>query len=65
MLFLKFICANYKENIASDRFRTSTFRAVDYIKPARYVYMARDWTPYQFAFVSPLGQGRLANNLHF
>ena len=26
MLFLKFICTNYKENIAMDHFTTSTFQ---------------------------------------
>ena len=44
MLFLKSIGTNYKENIATDHFTTSTFWAVDYPKPARFVesYMARD-----------------------
>ena len=37
MLFLKFTCTNYKENMATDRFTTSTFRAVDYAKPAQFV----------------------------
>ena len=38
MLFLKFICINYKENIAKDCFTTSTFQAVDYPKPAQFVW---------------------------
>ena len=48
MLFLKFIFTNHKENIAMDRFTTSTFPAVDYPKPARFCmelsvrYMACD-----------------------
>ena len=61
MLFLKIICTNYKENIAADHFMTSTFQAVDYPKPARFVW-SYTWhvakTPHQSAFVSSLGQGR-------
>ena len=63
MLFLKFTCTNYKKNMAMGRFTTIKFRAVDYAKPARfelYVYIWRvTRTPHQFAFISPLGQGRL------
>ena len=64
MLFLKFIFTNYKENIAMDHFTTSIFREVDYPEPIRFVWnytwrVTPDTT--QFAFVSPLGQGKLVS----
>ena len=58
ILFLKFISTNYKENIAMDRFKTSTFPAVNYAKSTGFVWSyiwGLNGTPHQVAFVSPLG----------
>ena len=50
-----------QKNIATDRFTTNIFWVVDYPKPARFIW-SYTWhmaqTPHQFAFISPLGQGR-------
>ena len=70
MPFLKFICTNYKGNIAMDLFLTSSFQVVVHASSWISCHLAGViWsitlTPRRFAFVSHLGYGRLMSNLHF
>ena len=59
MLFRRIICTNYEDNTATDCNKASTFRAVNYAKPAQFVqsYIRRmTWSPHQFRFSFRLGQ---------